>query len=892
MSPRLISLALLILTLLGWPLHAQVVVEKKEVLSSAPPSKAAWPANDPLPVGARLRLGSGGAFLAEYQGTAALSPDGKYLAIANMSQAVILHELATGKELARMTGPNNGGAAQFVGFAPDGKSLGFGGFGGFTVAEVPSGKVRQNFRINGAFHANRGHVVSFSADGRLVTMGNEVAGAPQQQPVVWEVPTGKMFGPYTLGQNNGYWTALAPDGKMLATWNRNYQRNFNPNQQPVEPQTLIQLWDVATAKEVRAIKAEPNLHVNAALFAPDGKTLVASTGQANFHLFDLATGKELRRFAGRRGQTSVLRFSPDGKLLVAGGHDGNLQAWDLTDGRRLELAPGPRAHLLSVAFPAEGRLLALGVLGQSLAWWDAISGKAGFLPYGHHLPVTALMYAADGKTLTSASNDGQLYSWDTSSGKIADQFSLSDDDFQQLGRGVSRYTALALSADGRFVAGSNQMTGGSIRLWNLRTRQVLCDFDAERNGNPVGLAFAPDGNRLAAGALQGVQLWDTTRGQMQVRLTFPPKQNQFNNGQGTHAAVAPGGALVAVPISWFENMGGQLSQVSVLDAATGKERYSLPGPQNAGMPVVAFAPDGKHLAMASPGTGVVLVKAASGKEWLRLHRPGDQSYMQKSALAFAPDGRTLAVATDGQQVFDATGRMMRFGSPTIEVWEIASGRLRQSFHGHRSSVSCLAFAPDGRTLASGSSDTTVVLWNTLGPPAPAAALTAKELEVAWGELQAQDAAAALRTMGRLLASPAQTVALLKEKLQPAPDGSAERAKVPELVTGLDSENFTRREEAFRTLVRMGAAAEPALRKAHTANASLEVRRRLEELLGRLERGQPSQQEIQLLRAMEVLERIGGGEAQALLEVLAHGDETALITQEAQKVLSRMQRQTG
>ena len=69
---------------------------------------------------------------------------------------------------------------------------------------------------------------------------------------------------------------------------------------------------------------------------------------------------------------------------------------------------------------------------------------------------------------------------------------------------------------------------------------------------------------------------------------------------------------------------------------------------------------------------------------------------QVEGVAFSPDGKTLAVASF---------------AGTVQLWDVATGELRESLKGHSSAVLAVAFSPDGRTLASGSVDQTVRLWN-------------------------------------------------------------------------------------------------------------------------------------------------------------------------------------
>ena len=87
------------------------------------------------------------------------------------------------------------------------------------------------------------------------------------------------------------------------------------------------------------------------------------------------------------------------------------------------------------------------------------------------------------------------------------------------------------------------------------------------------------------------------------------------------------------------------------------------------------------------------------------------------------------------------------------------------------------------------------------------------------------------------------------------------------------------------MAKLGALAEPALKKALTANPSLEVRRRIESLLEPFENwpGMP----LETWRALAVLERIGSDDARQLLKGLSEGDPDSRLTQEASAALERL-----
>jgi hypothetical protein len=150
---------------------------------------------------------------------------------------------------------------------------------------------------------------------------------------------------------------------------------------------------------------------------------------------------------------------------------------------------------------------------------------------------------------------------------------------------------------------------------------------------------------------------------------------------------------------------------------------------------------------------------------------------------------------------------------TVHRWEIASGKERRPLKGHQHSVLSLAFAPDGRHLASGSEDNTVLLWDTKRPLNPALPrkkpLTAGELTALWADLAADDAARAEDAIETLVAAPGQGVPFLRERLRPMK--AVEPERIAKLIAALDDKQFAARQKAMQELEALRAQKEGKVR---------------------------------------------------------------------------------
>ena len=195
-------------------------------------------------------------------------------------------------------------------------------------------------------------------------------------------------------------------------------------------------------------------------------------------------------------------------------------------------------------------------------------------------------------------------------------------------------------------------------------------------------------------------------------------------------------------------------------------------------------------------------------------------------------------------------------------------------------VSAVAFSPDGRRVATGLTDGTVLVWDVPRSSTPWRPADADRL---WADL-AGDAPVAWRALWHLIDHPDRATALLAGRLRPVPIDT----DTPDLIAKLDHPKYAVREDAARRLAARGGRVEWELLQASRKAASAEQWERLERLLDKLDPGiPPAGDELRGLRTVWLLERIGTAEARRLLEMVAGGASGSRVTAEAKAALGRL-----
>ena len=637
-----------------------------------------------LPEGAIARLGKGGINLMRF------SPDGTRLVVGT-DVGVWVYDVPDRKETALFTGYT--GQVNALTFSKDGKMLASGGFKNPVIQlwDLETASKLSTLRL--AERHDSVTALAFSEDNtRLISLDRF------GKITHWDVNTGSRVANKSRRVNSYDAVAVSQDGNTFATGDRQGKIRLldtTTGGQLASFRGHTKLWE--SLKSILGLTDEPpqDEEVRALAFSADGKMLASGSEDKTVQLWDTLKRSKQATLKGHKEWITAVAFSADGKTVASGDAGKVIKLWDVSTRREHATLRGHKNTINALTFAPEGTPLYSGCLVSGSAdgtirFWDPKTGQELFtFATGHTEWIKAVAFSENGTTLASAAFNGTVEVWSLKTGQELTTFTKAESDLTgavAFSHDATRFAcrggsgAIAFNSLG-FGYHASGPGHGNIQLWDINTGEQIPGPWQDTGNNANALAFSLDKKILVAGlGRQGIRSWD-----LNTRLEL----FHFNAAQpfGRNLVFSPNGNLLAT--------NGTHVQTRVWNVAT-QSQITPPNIQEAS--ALAFSPGGIILAHGHHREGIVFwhVTPTSMKEHSKIPNSGREF---GEVLIFSPNGKILLdPKSKGWQNL-------------IQLWDVDTGTDLGTLSGHTEGIETLVFSHDGKTLASGSQDGTVLLWD-------------------------------------------------------------------------------------------------------------------------------------------------------------------------------------
>ncbi len=674
-----------------------------------------------------------------------------------------------------------------VAFSPLGSHLAAGGGDGvIRIFDTNSGKVIRSL----LGHKKRVASVAFSPDGSTI-----VSGSWDKTIRLWDTQSGRQ-----LFVVNGHTAEVssacfAEGGKSVIS------ASFDQT---------VRLWRIDNGREKMIRRGVGLIYGLAA--SPDGKTVFISSAdpQSSFpakrsliRKIDIQTGEE--KVMGPVAFVTSVTLSQDGALLASAGIEGIVRLWDTARGVQISEFAGHNGAIVAVAISPDKKVVACAGEDRVVRVWETASGKEMTKALrGHGGKVNSVAFSPDGRTIASGGADRRVLLWRPPLENGPDEL-ISKSEVDRL-----EVTQVGFAPDGTTLVCAPH--GFQWNLVNNREFGTVVSFWP----CSISFSFSPDGTLVAMEEDNGVLgLWRTKPNPRSLRAKGLDTELKFKlkgyKGTIYSSAFSHHGLYLALGTGplWGDSRRSAFGDVLVVNTSNSVKRRLKPSHSDT-VTGLHFSLDERKLVSVSLDK---TLRVWDTRAWRILLQRDFESGILCSSIS--PDGRVLALGMD---------------DGSVRLLETLTFKESQRFQGHRGPVTSVSFAPFGEVLASGSEDTTILLWDLTGlltvegtriPMAPGIErwivesglvgqnrgrghhtdrLDEPGLERLWGQLAGEDAAAAGQAIWSLASCPDQSVPFLGKRLHPVP--RVEAAEVKTLILELDNEKYEIHKRSFAALMKI------------------------------------------------------------------------------------------
>jgi WD40 repeat protein len=556
-----------------------------------------------------------------------------------------------------------------------------------------------------------GLAVQWSPDDRyLLTLSGDrfMTGSQDYDLILWEVETGQQVTalevqnntpPSTgeLGTTGAHFTtgaggAFAKDGRLATLGGDN---------------TAL-IWEPMLVGQPLVLSGHAG-GVNAVAWSPDTTRLATASEDGTARVWDAGDGQELLQLSGHSGAVNQVAWSPDGSLLVTAGDDGTVWLWDGMSGEEhTSLQPVPSGGssaasgriVYSLAWSPDGSHIASGSGDGYIRLWEVSSGENTLTIKAHEQHVTFLAWPPLEERLVSAGADGRAWVWNVARDNmvLSLPYGFSYADWSPDGENFAVGTQRGFLDITKDAALANP---GLISVWDFKAGKPLFETHADKDENWgwAHLEYSVDGRYILSKTMlqwpditdaNGIYIFDSQTGEIVRKLDTGKDTLLLMGGWSPDGQLVAGGDYEGTVYFWETSSGELVRTLTCLSWGH----------------IIQWSPDGSKIGMLCVDfdNGINAIRVVDAETYQLLFTiEGDLMTDQYQWFRWSPDSTRIAISGGS----DETGQVTN----PLYVFDSSSGEELLNITGHTSMIMGVSWSPDGKRIASGSSDDTTRIWD-------------------------------------------------------------------------------------------------------------------------------------------------------------------------------------
>ncbi len=607
-----------------------------------------------------------------YVNTIDFSPDGRLVIMSTVSSIIRIMDVETGECIREIKDQDGFGG---LACSSNGKWAAISGGSGFVnVLDIETGiQITQMDRGEHRWKSNDIYDLQFTPDGTLLAA---IAGNPfhisddkenydeilnpdseGSQIYVWDPTTGEIIIKFA-----GHRYALSNDNRLIAGSSPD---NTSTNKKRVD--NNISVWDISTREQI-AYFTEHTEWIDSLTFSPCQKYIASSDDILRVWHIESASEQKVYPdftdpFYSHTGHLYAIRY------------DGTTSTLDVWDVEARESLLEIQAGIGSIAF---AKSLAMAYTHQLINRPTDKTENGNIPKYEIAREIvfpwpSAQTVWIDDKTVATNTIHGIAF-WDIKQKCLTEKMVFDD-----------RVNSITKLQSGRILLSH---FSDESKVWDLKTPdKPIAEFNVPETALiwVIQTAISPNGDHIAAGCRLGnIFLWD-------LQQTQNPSVLKGHTDYIQTIAFSPDGQRLV--------SGAQDETARIWDVDAKKEISQLPMDTPCEPLAMAFSPN-SELIVAELSTEIRFWCADNLTHLRSIPQP--TPYARTSPLAFSPCGRYLAGSTWWEK---------HASSLAVRLWDVETCEQVADLRGHTSTLSFLSFSPNGKLLAAGCGNGTVMLWD-------------------------------------------------------------------------------------------------------------------------------------------------------------------------------------